>query len=49
MAEITCPFCDSTKVRPLPPTTPNTLVTWYFCTYCSRLFSKPRPAPVATK
>jgi hypothetical protein len=49
MADTTCLFCDSTRIRPLPPTAPNTEVAWYFCEYCRALFSKPKTALVATK
>jgi hypothetical protein len=49
MAEITCRFCDSTRIRPLPPTTPSIQVMWYCCEYCRAMFSNPQPALVATK
>ena len=26
-----CPYCDSTKTRPLPPTIPDSRVNWLFC------------------
>jgi hypothetical protein len=45
-----CPYCDSMKTRPLPPTIPNSRVKWLFCDGCRRPFpAPPRIAPFAMK
>ncbi|HUK35459.1 MAG TPA: hypothetical protein VLV86_16195 [Vicinamibacterales bacterium] len=45
-----CPHCDSHNIEVLPDREPErTLVTWYQCNDCTRMFSHPKPVTGAAK
>jgi transposase-like protein len=46
---VTCPHCDSSRILEVPQIVESSLVTWYRCQDCKRLFSTPRPEPAPIK
>src|SRR5215467_1222667 len=39
-----CPHCTSKQIKSLPPTKPDSQLTWYYCTGCGRFLSTPQTA-----
>lgn len=43
-SSVACPHCGSTTANPLPPSSPDRKLTWYFCAACGHVFNVPTAA-----